>query len=82
VSLHSRAGILDCDGPGAVALGRRMSASCGLPVGRLSYDPFITGSLGEFAPEHYRIPVVTVELKSTRLAAGMRAALLAAAAGT
>ena len=82
VSLHSHAGILDCDGPGAVALGRRMSALCGLPVGRLSYDPYITGSLGEFAPERYRIPVVTVELKSTRLTAGMRSALLAAAAGT
>ena len=39
VSLHSRAGILDCDGPGARALGRRMSQLCGLPVGRLSYDP-------------------------------------------
>jgi protein MpaA len=81
VSLHSHAGILDCDGPGAVTLGRRMSALCGLPVGRLSYDPFITGSLGEFAPERYRIPVVTVELKSTKLTVGMRAALLAAAAG-
>ncbi len=81
VSLHSRAGILDCDGPGAVALGRRMSASCGLPVGRLSYDPFITGSLGEFVPEHYHLPVVTIELKSAKLTAGMRSALLTAAAG-
>ena len=82
VSLHSHAGILDCDGPGAVTLGRRMSALCGLPVGRLSYDPFITGSLGEFVPEHYHLPVVTVELKSTKLTAGLRAALLLASAGT
>jgi len=79
VSLHSRAGILDCDGPGARALGRRMSKLCGLPVGRLSYDPSITGSLGEFVPARYHVPVVTVELRSTALSAGLRAALLAAA---
>ena len=58
-----------------------MSALCGLPVGRLSYDPYITGSLGEYVPEHYHRPVVTVELNSAKLTAGMRSALLAAAAG-
>ena len=79
ISLHSRAGILDCNGPGSVTLGRRMSALCGLPVGQLSYDPYITGSLGGYVPERYHKPVVTVELRSTRLTAGLRAALLAAA---
>ena len=79
VSLHSRAGILDCTGPGALALGRRMSALCGFPVSKLWYDPYITGSLGRYVPERYHIPIVTVELLSANLGTGMRAALLAAA---
>ena len=79
VSLHSRAGILDCTGPGARALGRRMSALCGLPVAKLWYDPYITGSLGRYVPERYHNPIITVELLSARLGSGMRAALLAAA---
>ena len=79
VSLHSRAGILDCTGPGAGALGRRMSALCGLPVSKLWYDRYITGSLGRYVPERYRRPIVTAELLSADLGSGMRAALLAAA---
>ena len=79
VSLHSRAGILDCDGPGAQALGRRMSRLCGLPVGRLSYDPYITGFVGRYVPARYHVPIVTVELRSPVMSAGLCAALLAAA---
>jgi len=79
VSLHSRAGVLDCSGPGAKALGRRMSALCGLPLGRVWYDRYITGSLGRYVPQKYGIPIVTVELRSPRLTSGMRAALLEAA---
>jgi protein MpaA len=79
VSLHSRAGILDCSGPGARALGRRMSALCGFPVSKLWYDPYITGSLGRYVPERYHIPIVTVELLSHRLGPDVRAAFLAAA---
>jgi hypothetical protein len=79
VSLHSRAGIIDCSGPGAATLGRRMAALCGLPVGRLSYDRYITGSLGDYGPEHYHIPVITVELRGTALSGGLCKALLAAA---
>jgi murein peptide amidase A len=79
VSLHSRGGIIDCSGPGSRAVGRRMSALCGLPVSKLWYDSYITGSLGRFVPERYGIPIITVELRSARLGAGMRAALLAAA---
>jgi protein MpaA len=79
VSLHSHAGILDCSGPGARALGRRMSALCGLPLGRLWYDPYITGSLGRYVPERYDIPIVTVELRRAQLDSGLRAALLEAA---
>ena len=70
VSLHSRAGILDCSGPGRTRMGRRMSALCGLPLGKLWYDPYITGSLGRYVPERYGIPIITVELCSTRLRPG------------
>ncbi|MCX6374372.1 MAG: DUF2817 domain-containing protein, partial [Actinobacteria bacterium] len=79
VSLHSQAGILDCSGPGSRALGRCMSALCGLPLSKLWYDPYITGSLGRYVPERCRIPIITVELRSAVLGSGMRAALLAAA---
>jgi murein peptide amidase A len=79
VSLHSRAGVLDCSGPGSKALGRRMSALCGLPLGTLWYDPYITGSLGRYVPEKYGIPIVTVELRSPTMSSGMCAALLEAA---
>lgn len=79
VSLHSRAGVLDCSGPGAKALGRRMSRLCGLPLGTLWYDPYITGSLGRYVPEKYGAPIVTVELRSPKMSSGMRAALLEAA---
>ena len=79
VSLHSRAGVLDCSGPGAKALGRRMSKLCGLPLGTVWYDPYITGSLGRYVPEHYGIPIVTVELRSPSMSSGMCAALLEAA---
>jgi protein MpaA len=79
VSLHSRAGVLDCSGPGAKALGRRMSRLCGLPLGAVWYDPYITGSLGRYVPEKFDIPIVTVELRSPKMSSGMCAALLEAA---
>jgi predicted deacylase len=79
VSLHSRAGVLDCSGPGAKALGRRMSRFCGLPLGTVWYDPYITGSLGRYVPEHFGVPIVTVELRSPTMSSGMCAALLEAA---
>ena len=81
ISLHSRAGLLDCSGPGSAALGRLMSARCGLPLGHLSYQSSITGSLGDYVPERYHVPIVTVELLGTAFTPGLRAAFLAAAAG-
>src|SRR5665647_3338198 len=61
LSLHSRAGILDCNGPGGAALAKRMAALCRLPVGHLGYQPYITGSLGDYVPAKYGIPIITVE---------------------
>ena len=78
LSLHSNAGILDCRGPGGLALGERMSALCGLPVGRLSYESLITGSSEMYVSEHYRIPSITVELRSAELSSRLCRALLAA----
>lgn len=79
VSLHSRGGILICEGPGSADLGRRMSRLCGLPLGRLSYEHLITGSLGTFVPERHGIPIVTVELRDAELTWGLRAAFIAVA---
>ena len=79
LSLHSRAGIIDAGGPGGRVLARRMSRLCGLPVGHLSYQASITGSLGVYVPAKYEIPIVTVELKSARLGPGLRSALLVGA---
>ena len=81
ISVHSRGGVLDCSGPGAAALGRLMAARCGFRVGGVGYDAAITGSLGDFVPERYGVPVVTVELRGATLTAGLRAALLVAARG-
>ena len=79
VSLHSHAGVLDSSGPGGGALARRMSRLCGLPVGRLSYQAYITGSLGGYVPKKYGIPIVTVELRNATFGRGLRSALLVAA---
>jgi murein peptide amidase A len=79
VSLHSRAGILICEGPRSRDLGRRMESLCDLPVGRLSYESAITGSLGTFVPERYGIPIVTVELRSATLFSGLASALVSVA---
>ena len=79
LSLHSRAGILDYDGPGGAALAKRMSALCGLPPGHVGYQAYITGSLGDYVPATYAVPVITVELRSATLSTGLRTALLVAA---
>ncbi len=79
LSLHSHAGILDSNGPGGAALARRMSALCGLPVGHINYQAYITGSLGDYVPAKYGIPIITVELRNAKLGSGLRSALLVAA---
>jgi len=79
VGLHSRGGILICEGPGSRDLGRRMARLCGLPLGELSYERYITGSLGTYVPEKYGIPIVTVELRSRTLTSGLSSALVSVA---
>ena len=79
VSLHSRGGFLDYNGRGGARLARRMSRLCGLPLGHVGYQAIITGSMGEYIPAAYGIPMITVELSAPRLTSGLTAALLAVA---
>lgn len=65
--MHSHGGILDANGPGGRSLARRMSAVCGLKLGTVTYDAAITGSMGQYIPQKYAVPIVTVELESSRL---------------
>jgi protein MpaA len=76
LSLHSHGGILDANGPGGRSLARRMSAVCGLKLGTVTYDAAITGSMGQYIPQKYGIPIVTVELESPRLDQRMLDALI------
>ena len=71
ISLHSRGGFLDFNGPHARAIASAMSRACGLPVERIAYQSSITGSLGEYVPAAYRVPVITVELRRPLLTHGL-----------
>jgi predicted deacylase len=79
ISLHSQGGFIDFNGPHARAIARAMSRACGLPLGRIAYQSSITGSLGEYVPVAYGIPVITVELSRPRLTRGLLAAVEMAA---
>lgn len=58
VSLHEPVGCIDYDGP-AHLLAAHMASHCDLPVGKLGTR---SGSLGAWAGEDLKIPIVTVEL--------------------
>lgn len=77
VSLHSRGGIIDYDGPGARSLATRFSHVSHWPVIRLARFKRYPGSLGSWAPETLGIPVLTVELADRRLTTHLRKGLLA-----
>jgi predicted deacylase len=78
ISLHSEGPLMDPDGPGALALARRMGRMAGYPVGDVANDADIHGSLGRYVPWAYGAPVVTVELGGPPLTPAMRGGLLAA----
>jgi len=67
VSLHSSGGIVDYDGPGGLVVAKRISKATGLPVQHLDYQPSVHGSMGLYIPETYDIPIITLELNSSRL---------------
>jgi murein peptide amidase A len=79
VSLHSKGPLIDYDGPGSLAIARRMSRVSGLPEGHMTHTRPMTGSLGIYAPERYGTPVLTVELGRPWLTAAVRDGLLEAA---
>ncbi|MEI6724735.1 MAG: M14 family zinc carboxypeptidase [Actinomycetes bacterium] len=79
ISLHSQGGFIDFNGPHARAIALAMSRACGLPLGRIAYQSSITGSLGEYVPVVYGIPVITVELRRAKLTHGLLAAVTKAA---
>jgi protein MpaA len=78
ISLHSSGDVIDPDGEGARAIAKRMSYVSGLPIDGMIYQHAVTGSLGVYMPEVYKVPVVTVEVNVPRLSKGVRRALLTA----
>jgi hypothetical protein len=75
VSMHSRGGILDWDGPGGYTLAKRMSRKSHVRLHRLGHRP---GSMGTYVPQRHHIPIVTWELSRRSLTTRVRAGLLAA----
>ncbi len=77
ISLHSKGGIVDYDGPGGYTLARRISNTSKMPVVRLASYQVFHGSMGSFVPQRYRIPIITWELSSrtmsSRILAGINA---------
>ena len=78
ISLHSRGPLVDYDGPGAKNLARRVSRIARIPVVRLANSRHYYGSMGNWVPERYHIPVVTIELKNRALPVRLRSGILAA----
>ena len=79
VTLHSTAGLIDWNGSGGRRIALRLSRICGLPLGHLSYQSHIHGSLGQFFPRRYGHIAITVELRQRGMTVALRRALLAAA---
>ena len=75
ISLHSRGGLVDFDGPGAEALAKEISVATGLPVKHLAYQPYIRGSMGQYLAEK-GTPLVTVELNDQTLTDKLRSGIL------
>jgi murein peptide amidase A len=76
-SLHSSGGLIDYDGPGAWRVAWRVGGAAHMPVQHLADSYAYSGTLGQFVPERYGVPVITVELQSRRLTAEILAGLLA-----
>ena len=77
VSLHSTGPLMDYDGPGSAPLAQAMATAAKVPLGHLSYQASIHGSMGRYIPERYRIPIITWELTSRTMTANVLAGLIA-----
>jgi protein MpaA len=78
ISLHSRGPLIDYDGPGSKALARRISRISRIRVVRLASSRHYYGSMGNWVPQRYHIPIVTIELKNRALPVRLRSGILAA----
>ena len=79
VSLHSAGGIVDYDGPGGLALAKRIGAASGLHVTHFGHEAIYTGSMGRYVPQRYGVPIITDRLESRTMSPKVLAGLLAAA---
>ena len=79
VSLHSNGGYVDYNGPDGRSLAAIVSRNAELSVKITAYQAAIGGSLGEYVPQQYRIPVLTIELSQPRLFLGLTNGLISAA---
>ena len=75
ISLHSSGGVVDFDGPGGLPLAERIARASRFRVLHLAVLGAYPGSLGSYVPQQYRIPVITVELRSRQLDADVLAGL-------
>jgi predicted deacylase len=78
ISLHSRGPLIDYDGPGAKTLARRISRISRIRVVRLASARHYYGSMGNWVPQRYHIPIVTIELRNRSLPVRLRSGILAA----
>ncbi len=78
ITLHSAGGLIDYDGPGGRQLAGRISAAWHMPLVHLASQHDYSGTLGQYVPERYGVPVITVELLHPRLSPNALAGLSAA----
>lgn len=78
ISLHSRGPLVDYDGPGGWTLAKRISRAARMPIVRLARTGHYYGSMGNWVPQRFHIPIVTIELKNRRMPYRLRMGLLAA----
>jgi predicted deacylase len=76
ITLHSRGPLVDYDGPGGWSLAKRFSRAARMPIVRLATTGRYYGSMGNYVPQRYRIPIMTVELKDRALRYRLRMGLL------
>lgn len=79
ISLHSAGGIVDWDGPGGEAIARRMARITRMRAEHPPVQPYATGTMGQYIPEKWAIPVITIELSSRDLGRPLLDAILGAA---
>lgn len=78
ISLHSRGGLVDYDGPGGSSLASRISRASGVRILHLARHGDYRGSMGNYVSQCCSLPVITWELAGPDLSSGVLAGLLEA----